>query len=301
MDDSSGTNDGATVFEAHGRSFEQNRYVYPVVSRRARGISIGVNLSLSKLCNFGCAYCQVDRTGARPEEVEVIDLARLRDELESAIDLVLSGEIYRKEPFSRTPEPLRRLSDVALSGDGEPTLHVDFARVLSTCAEVLRRRGLAGVKLVLLTNASLLHRPRVRQALKMLDEVGGEIWAKLDAGTEEAYRTINRCSTVPFQQILCNLREAAIARPLVIQSLWARRFDEPPSGGEQEAFCDRLNEIVAAGGRIKLVQVHTVARVPAEGWISPLERDEFEALADVVRLRTGLPVEVFGSGSGLDL
>lgn len=290
---SSGTNDGATVFEAHGRSFEQNRYVYPVVSRRARGISIGVNLSLSKLCNFDCAYCQVDRRGARPEEVEVIDLARLRDELESTIDLILSGEIYHKAPFSHTPEPLRRLSDVALSGDGEPTLHVDFAKVLSICAEVLRRRGLPAVKLVLLTNGSLLHRPRVRQALRTLDEVGGEIWAKLDVGTEESYRAINRCPTVPFQQILCNLRDAAIARPLVIQSLWARRFDESPTEEEQEAFCDRLNEIVAAGGQIKLVQVYTVARVPAEGWISPLGRDELEALAGVVRLCTGLRVEVF--------
>ena len=287
------SNDGATVFEAHGRSFEQNRYVYPVVSRRARGISIGVNLSPSKLCNFACAYCQVDRTGARPEEMEVIDLARLRDELHRTIDLVVSDEIYRKEPFSRTPEPLRRLSDVALSGDGEPTLHVDFAKVVSTCADVLKRRGLPEAKLVLLTNASLLHRPRVRQALKTLDEAGGEIWAKLDAGTEETYRAINRCSTVPFQQVLCNLRDAAIARPLVIQSLWTRRFDESPSGEEQEAFCDRLNEIVAAGGRIKLVQIHTVARVPAEAWINPLERDELEALADVVRLRTGLRVEVF--------
>jgi len=288
-----GSNDGATVFQAHGRSFEQNRYVYPVVSRRARGISIGVNLSRSKLCNFDCAYCQVERTDTRPHEMELIDLPRLREELQETIEMVLSGGIFRAEPFRRTPEPLRRLSDVALSGDGEPTLHVDFGKVLSTCADVLKRRRLAGVKLVVLTNASLLHRPRVRQALKSLDAVGGEIWAKLDAGTEQSYRAINRCSTVSFQQVLCNLRETAIARPLVIQSLWARRFDEPPPIEEQEAFCDRLNEITAAAGRIKLVQVYTVARVPAESWISPLESEELEALADLVRLRTGLPVDVF--------
>jgi len=283
---------GRSIFEAHDRSFETNRYVYPVVSRRARGISVGVNLSLTKLCNFNCAYCQVDRRGARPQETEVVDLGRLRDELERTIDVVLSGEIYGSEPFSRTPEPLRRLSDVALSGDGEPTLYPDFAKVLAACADLLGRRRLHGVKLVLLTNASLLHRPRIRRALKPLDDVDGEIWAKLDAGTAEYHRTVNRCMSVPFQQILSNLREAAIERPLVIQSLWARLFDEPPPPEEQDAYCDRLNEITAAGGRIKRVQVHTVARVPAESWVGPLARDELEALADRVRGRSGLRVEV---------
>jgi wyosine [tRNA(Phe)-imidazoG37] synthetase (radical SAM superfamily) len=148
--------------------------------------------------------------------------------------------------------------------------------------------------LVLITNASMLHRPRVRQALETIDRTGGEIWAKLDAGTEDYYRTVNR-SPVPFRQVLENLREAAIGRPVVIQSLFARTFDEPPSADEQESYCDRLNEITAAGGRIKLVQVHTVARVPAESWVAPLKPEELTDLADRVRRRTGLNVEMFGA------
>ena len=116
---------------------------------------------------------------------------------------------------------MRRLNDIALSGDGEPTACPDFERAVELCAEIRGRRGLGDVKLVLITNASLLDRPTVRQALEILDVSGGEIWAKLDAGTEEYYRLIDR-STVPWQQILDNLRDSAVVRPIVIQSLFAR-------------------------------------------------------------------------------
>ena len=45
----------------HQRSFEWNRFVYPVLSRRSKGLSVGVNLNPDKICNFDCIYCQVDR------------------------------------------------------------------------------------------------------------------------------------------------------------------------------------------------------------------------------------------------
>jgi wyosine [tRNA(Phe)-imidazoG37] synthetase (radical SAM superfamily) len=145
---------------------------------------------------------------------------------------------------------------------------------------------------VLITNATLLHQPRVQRALKIIDAVGGEIWAKLDAGTEDYYRTVDR-SDVPWRRILDNLRNAALERPIVIQTLFSRLHGEPPPPAEIEAYCDRLQEILAAGGRIKLVQIHTIARQPAEAWVAPLANAEIDALADAVRRRTGLSVAVF--------
>jgi wyosine [tRNA(Phe)-imidazoG37] synthetase (radical SAM superfamily) len=261
-----------------------------VLSRRAGGISIGVNLNLDQLCNFHCIYCQVDRS--LPAEAEFVGLERLADELDQTIELVVSGRIYQGPRFRDTPLPLRRLNDIALSGDGEPTAYVNFDQVVDVCAEVRRRHGLADVKLVLITNASLLHRPWVRQALETLDANGGEIWAKLDAGTEDYYAQVAR-STVPWRQILDNLREAALVRPIVIQSLFMRIHGEPPSPTELEAYCDRLGEILAAGGRIKLVQVHTVARKPAEACVSALPPAEVDAIAELVRRHTGLAVAEF--------
>jgi wyosine [tRNA(Phe)-imidazoG37] synthetase (radical SAM superfamily) len=281
-----------SLIEAHGRDFEGNRYVYPVLSRRSGGISIGVNLNRDKVCDFNCIYCQVDRSRPgkeQPGRAQAVDLDRLREELDALVQRVTSGQIYRETRFRDTPEPLRRLKDIALSGDGEPTTCGNFPEAVDVCAEVRRRHRLDDVKLVLLTNASMFHRANVRRALEVLDANHGEIWAKLDAGTEAHYRQVAR-TDVAWQQILDNLHTAAMARPIVIQSLFMRIHGEPPEREEQLAYCRCLREITSAGGRIKLVQVHTVARPPAESWVTPLSNAEVDAVANLVREETGLTV-----------
>jgi len=278
------------LFAAHPRAFHENRYVYPVVSRRSGGVSIGVNLNRDKACNFDCIYCQVDRR--EPGRKETVDLGRLAAELGEMVERVTSGRIYEEPAFRGTPPALRRLNDIALSGDGEPTAYRHFDDAVAVCAEVRRRYRLDDVKLVLITNASLFHRPRVERALELLDAAGGEIWGKLDAGTEAYYREVAR-SAIPFRRILENLVLAARVRPIVIQSLFMRIRGEPPSAAEVDAYGDRLVEILAGGGRIKLVQIHTVARPPAETWVAALADDEMDALAEKVRRHTGLPVATF--------
>jgi wyosine [tRNA(Phe)-imidazoG37] synthetase (radical SAM superfamily) len=143
----------------------------------------------------------------------------------------------------------------------------------------------------------MFHREAVSRALEVLDANNGEIWAKLDAGTEAYYQQVAR-SVVSFRRILDNLLLAARARPIVIQSLFMRLYDQPPTLAEQEAYCYRLRELTAAGGRIKLVQIHTVARPPAEAWVAALSQEEVDGLAELVRLRTGLPVAAFYGSRG---
>ncbi len=284
------------LYHDHARLFEQNRFVYPVLSRRSGGISLGVNLNPDKVCNFDCIYCQVDRT--RQSETRFVELDALVTELDRSLELVTSGDLYLSEKFRHTPTPLRRLNDIAFSGDGEPTTYRNFDQIIAECAQVKRARGLDAVKMVLITNASMFHRPHVQRGLEILDANQGEIWAKLDAGTAEYYHLVDR-TPIPFRQILDNITSAARVRPLVIQALFLRVNGEPPTLAEQEAFCDRLNEIVLAGGRIKLVQVYTVARPPAESFVASLSNEEVDALTDLVRRRTQLPAAAF-YGSGLD-
>jgi wyosine [tRNA(Phe)-imidazoG37] synthetase (radical SAM superfamily) len=271
----------------HRRAYASNRYVYPVLSRRAGGISIGVNLNLDKICNFDCVYCQVNR--GEPGEKDFVDQAALRRELDVTVALVVSGRLFETPRFADVPQPLRRLNDIALSGDGEPTTFRNFEEVVSICAAVRRDHQLAAVKIVLITNASMLHRDNVRRGLAILDSANGEIWAKLDAGTDAYFRAVAR-SKIPFQRILDNLADAAQRRPIVIQSLFMRLNDRPPPIEEIEAYCARLGEIVAGGGKIHRVQLHTVARPPAESWVSALSNGEIDALAEIVQTRTGLPV-----------
>jgi wyosine [tRNA(Phe)-imidazoG37] synthetase (radical SAM superfamily) len=261
-----------------------------VLSRRSGGISIGVNLNPDKVCNFDCIYCQVDRVSQ--SEVRFVEMPALLAELEAMLQMVASGEIYEHPRFRDTPEHLQRLNDIAFSGDGEPTTYRNFDEIVSQCAELKARIVGHEVKLVLITNASMFHRPVVQRGLEMLDRNNGEIWAKLDAGTDEYYQLVER-TTVPFQKVLENIMAAAKVRPIVIQALFMRISGEPPSVAEQEAFCDRLNEITAAGGRIKLVQVYTVARRPAESFVTALSNAEVDSLVELVRKRTGLAAAAY--------
>lgn len=272
----------------HERQFEANRFVYPVLSRRSKGISLGVNLNPDKVCNFDCIYCQVDRTTT--SETRFVGTDQLLRELEELLQLAASGELFLHSKFRDTPLHLRRLNDIAFSGDGEPTTYTNFDEIIAACAEVKRRLGLDDVKMVLITNASMFHRPHVQRGLAILDANCGEIWAKLDAGTEAYYQLIDR-TKIAFRQVLDNITAAAKARPIVIQSLFMRVEGVGPAHEEQLAFCDRLSEVSAAGGAIKLVQIYTVARRPAESYVSPLSDAEVDALRDLVRERTGLVVE----------
>lgn len=282
------------LFRAHPRNFADNRFVYPVVSRRSGGVSVGINLNPDKVCNFDCIYCQVNRVSQ--SETRFVGQEPLLAELDAMLSLVTSGELFLDEQLAATPEPLRRLNDIAFSGDGEPTTYRNFDRIVAACAAVKRRHGLDAVKMVLITNASRFHRPAVARGLEILDANQGEIWAKLDAGTEEYYKLVER-TTIPFRLILDNITAAARIRPLVIQALFMRIGGEPPPVAEQEAFCDRLNEITAAGGQLKLVQIYTVARPPAEGFVAPLSNAEVDALAERVRKRTGLATAAYyGTG-----
>jgi wyosine [tRNA(Phe)-imidazoG37] synthetase (radical SAM superfamily) len=273
-------------FKDHRRDLDANRYVYAVVSRRARGLSIGLNLNPDKVCNFDCPYCQVDRTtpGGPPE----VDVAVLVTELERLLARVTAGDLWEIPPFDSVAPALRRVADLAFAGDGEPTTPAEFPAAARAVRAARDRHGLRS-PIRLLTNATLLHRERVRAALADVDE----LWCKLDAGTEAYFHKVDG-TRFPFARILANLLAVARARPIVVQSLFLRFGEAGPDEAEIEAYCGRLREILSGGGRIDLVQVYTVSRPPADRTISPLPLEELETIAARVRA-LGLAAEAFAS------
>ena len=94
MSDHALPGDLTTLYTEHPRLFHENTFVYPVLSRRSRGLSIGVNLNPDKVCNFDCIYCQVDRRSAAVTDFVAVE--RLLAELEQTLELVESGAIYRR-------------------------------------------------------------------------------------------------------------------------------------------------------------------------------------------------------------
>jgi wyosine [tRNA(Phe)-imidazoG37] synthetase (radical SAM superfamily) len=273
-------------FKDHRRDLGTNRYVYAVVSRRARGLSIGVNLNPDKVCNFDCPYCQVDRTTpGGPSEVGVDDLLA---ELDDLLQRVAAGVLWDSAPFDRVLPPLRRVADIAFAGDGEPTTPPEFPEAARAVKAARDRRGLS-VPLRLLTNATLFQKERVHAALAEFDEV----WCKLDAGTEDYFHLVDG-TRLPLQRILDNLLLLARERPIVIQSLFLTFGGRGPDAAEIAAYCGRLRGLREAGGRIDRIQVYTVARRPADPRVGALGDDRLEEIADRVRA-LGLPAEVYGA------
>jgi wyosine [tRNA(Phe)-imidazoG37] synthetase (radical SAM superfamily) len=280
------------AWRRHERKYKNNLYVYAVISRRSRGISIGINLNPGKECNFDCLYCQVSRKTA--PAVRKVDLGKLNEELELMLQAERSGLLYGSAPFNILSPESRGVRDIAFSGDGEPTIFPEFPKAVHIAAQAREGFNLDSAKLVLLTNAAYLDKPSVRTALAEFDRNNGEIWAKLDAGTEEHFRLVNR-SHEPFKKILDNILETSRARPIVIQSLWFRIRGATPGSEEIEAYCKRLIDLLRAGGKLKSIQLYTIARNPAESSASPLARDELDQIARKVQSRIPAPVEIFYS------
>jgi wyosine [tRNA(Phe)-imidazoG37] synthetase (radical SAM superfamily) len=274
----------------HRRDLGGNLHVYAVVSRRAGGLSIGVNLNADKVCNFDCPYCQVDRS--MPGGAADVDLGALERELSVLLGWVRDGTLWSHAPFDTAAPAHRRVADIAFAGDGEPTSASAFPEAVAVVRRL--RDTLLGdgptqrVPVRLLTNGTLLHRPRVRAALEGIDEV----WFKLDAGTEPYFRVVDG-TTFPFARILRNLHELACARPVVVQSMFLALEGEGPSDAEIAAWAERLVDVRAAGGTIDRVQVYSVARAPSDPRVGPLPRARLEQVADAAR-RRGFPVEVHG-------
>ncbi|HKQ96388.1 MAG TPA: radical SAM protein [Candidatus Polarisedimenticolia bacterium] len=280
--------------DRHDRLYRENLFVYPVLSRRARGISVGINLNPDKVCNFDCVYCQVDRT--TPPAVRDVDETRLLDELREVLRQAQDGSLFARPEFAAVPEAQRCLRDITFAGDGEPPSYPNFPGIVRDVIALKRDEGFSALPIIVLTNATLIDRPRVKEAMRLIDADGGTFWLKLDAGTEPYYRMIER-TTIPFRKVLDNILEAARVRPVVLQSLFMKVRGDGPSPAEIDAFVDRVAEIMAGGGRVSLVQVYTVARAPAESWVMPLADAEVDAIATKVRERLpGLPVESYYSG-----
>lgn len=285
--------DRTELFTQHSRDWARNRYVYPVISRRSKGLSVGINLNTDRICNFDCVYCCVDRTGGarRPEHVET---QLLKEELSDMLQRVSTGEIWRIPPFDTTPASLRRFADIAFSGDGEPTASGAFVPACHL-AVGLRDAFAADAKIVVITNATLLDRAPIRSAMEFLDQHKGEIWAKLDAGNPELYQRMVRTS-VPFERILGNILLAGQSREIVIQSMFLRFHDEAPSAKDVDDYLARLSELKAGGCRIRLVQVYTIARPVFEADISPMPDAPLDDIAARVR-ELGLAAEAYYGAS----
>lgn len=271
------------------RDFLENKYVYIVISQRAGGLSIGINLHPSVTCNFQCRYCEVDRT--QPARVACFDVAGMAEELQGTFGLVRSGSLRRRPRYANLPAELLQVRHVTLSGDGEPTLSRNFVEATEALVDLRKRGALPPFKIVVVTNSTALDQSNVQGGIKLLARTD-EIWAKLDGGTQGYVNRVNGGS-IPLDKILDNILLTARQRPVVIQSLFPAIDGQYPPDGEIEQYAQRLKELKEAGAEISLVQVYSGVRPMARGGCTHLPLRSLSNIAKTVRRVAGLRAEVF--------
>ena len=272
----------------HDRDASQMTYVYPVVSRRACGVSVGINLNPNNACNWRCIYCQVPdlKRGAAP----TIDLKRLESELTQLLSDILQGDFMQK----RVPEGARRLNDIAISGNGEPTSAAAFPEVVQVIGRVMKRFDLINkIKLVLITNGSLIMRPPVQLGLKRMAKLKGEVWYKLDAATRDGMAHINN-TRQSLKKTAEHLSSAANLCPTRVQTCVFAQNGVAPTAADQQAYVDFLAGLMGQGVRLKGVLLYGIARPslqPEAPHLSALPPDWMAAFAHQIE-QIGLSVQI---------
>jgi wyosine [tRNA(Phe)-imidazoG37] synthetase (radical SAM superfamily) len=272
------------------RDFFDNRFVYTVVSPRAHGLSVGVNMNPDKKCNFDCLYCEVDRS-TPPTETR-LNVPVMAAELRKTLSDVLLGKLRERPWYQHLPDELLQLRHVALSGDGEPTLAPNFAEALEAVVHVRALGDFPFFKIILLTNAAGLDLTQVQAGLTHLTK-SDEIWAKLDGGTDQYLNTLARPNGVSLNKVLSNILLTAKRRPIVIQSLFPAIHGNEPPLVEIEEYAHRLKELKDAGAQIKLVQIYSATRPMKRPECGHLPLKVLSHIAQTVRQFSGLKAEVF--------
>lgn len=267
----------------HDRDSAGLRYVYPVVSRRAGGVSIGINLNTNNACNWRCIYCQVPdlKLGSAPP----VDLALLEQELSGFLHELQHGDFMQ-----RVPAEMRRINDIALSGNGEPTSAREFSEVV----ELIGKLKPAGLKLVLITNGSLMQRDTVQQGLRRMAQLDGEVWFKLDRASEEGMLRVNDTKS-QMDAVLRNLVTATSCCPNTwLQTCWFALDGVAPGKQDEDDYLDFLASCANHGISLQGVLLYGLARPSLQAEaprLSALSAGQMEAFAARIRA-AGLSVKV---------
>jgi len=264
----------------HSRDSAGLRYVYPVVSRRAGGVSVGINLNTNNACNWRCIYCQVPdlKLGTAPP----VDLALLEHELRGFLHELLHGDFMQ----NHIPEGARRINDIALSGNGEPTSAGEFTQVIELIGKLKQDLALpAGIKLVLITNGSLIYRKNVQHGLRRMAQLNGEVWFKLDRASEAGMQHINNTG-ISIIKVRENLATAIALCPTWLQTCWFALDGEPPCRAEEDAYLNFLAGLLRDGIKPQGVLLYGLARPslqPEAPHLAALTAQQMEAFAARIR------------------
>ena len=269
----------------HNRKTFKGKYIYPVVSRRAGGLSLGINLNTNNACNWQCIYCEVpDLVRGKPDS---INLKELEVELDYWLDQIINQSFLNQYTQNKT-----EFKDIAFSGNGEPTASKQFKDVIKILIKKINEYKLTKkIKIRLITNGSNMSNPNVKEALSLMNNFSREVWFKIDQINEEDVKTINQVN-LSKATVKRNLEAALDSSPTVIQTCLFRLNNKLPSKESLDAYIDFLKTYEK---KIKGIHLYSLARLSEQSSdyeLTRLTETELESIANKIKL-LNIPTQIF--------
>jgi wyosine [tRNA(Phe)-imidazoG37] synthetase (radical SAM superfamily) len=246
----------------------------PIHSRRL-GISLGINVlpTQSKYCTFDCIYCECGWTHS---DQKIRAKLYSREEIKNAM-------------LERFPELIQKgiiPDSITFAGNGEPTIHPDFSGIIDDVIE-LRNRFFPQARIAVLSNATLIHKPLVKETLLKIDDC----ILKLDAGSEEMFNRINRPSgkskLADIIDELISFNGKLIIQTLLLRGEYNGEKIDNTSDFELDLWLGHLKKI-----RPQKVMIYCIDRATPARDLEKVSVEEMEAVAEKVRA-LGIKAEVF--------
>ena len=261
-----------TIFN-HDRNIFNSKYIYPVVSRRSMGLSLGINLNTNNACNWQCIYCQVsDLTRGKPEK---IDLKLLENELDKWLEDIVNGS-FLNECASHIVD----FKDIAFSGNGEPTATPEFEPIVKIVLEKIDKFQLSKtIKLRLITNGSYLNKENVQQGLEHMKSVNHEVWFKIDHVNPKEALKINRVN-LSIASLKKNLQSAISISPTIVQTCLLKINKKLPSDDFVNEYIKFLDPYASQLKAIHLYSMVRPSQQKTDLQIDALDKSELQIIAD---------------------
>lgn len=247
----------------------------PVISRRL-GSSLGINLLPNdrKICNFNCIYCEC---GLTPQTLQHGSSLPSRSGVRRLLGEYLKG----------TVRPGKKIDTITFAGNGEPTLHPDFPGIIDDVLE-LREKYLPGVKIAVLSNATLIHRTDVFKALLKVDFN----ILKLDSVFADTRQLIN-CPLINLSvneniELLKKFNGKLIIQTMFFRGNYNGAFIDNTSDKELEPLIEAYLEI-----KPESVMIYTIARDTPHQGLQKIGEDELNSIAGRIE-NLGIKTHVSG-------
>lgn len=242
----------------------------PIFSRRL-GASLGVNVLpvKGKLCNFDCVYCECGWNRDGVSDRRFPRLAEVEQALQHKMESLKADGVA--------------VDSITFSGNGEPTLNPDFAAIVDATVR-LRDMYFPHAKVSVLSNATMLGRPAVFEALRKIDNP----ILKIDASSDMLIRQMNRPSgNYALTDVVKHLK--AFDGEFVLQTMFLRspEFDTV-AGGALEAWMDIVREV-----KPREIMVYTIDRETPDKTLGKYTEEEMRSLVAPL-IEEGYKIQIRG-------